>query len=63
MKTIRKKTRLSTDSLRVDSFTPLETLDLDLLAADFISNNDSRCPSRPDSLCPCCTGPYLCPTG
>jgi hypothetical protein len=53
-----RKQKLTLDTLVVDAF---PTMPVEEMAPQaMISNNDSRCPSHPDSLCPCCTGPYLC---
>lgn len=56
-KTPRK--RLALDGLVVDSFSPLPEIDAPQLGAATIVTC-TRCPSHPDSLCPCCTGPELC---
>lgn len=63
MKSNRKKTpkmTLSVDGLAVDSFPVMQDLEIPQFGAITVSDC-TRCPSHPESLCPCCTGPYLCP--
>jgi hypothetical protein len=63
MKTLtKKKTRLLVDTLRVDAFVPQEEPRFPQHPEMQLSRL-SYCPSHPDSLCPCCTGPQLCPNG
>jgi hypothetical protein len=60
MQTMPRRQRLALDGLTVDSFPTMPELEIPNMAGVTISNC-TRCPSHVDSLCPCCTGPYLCP--
>jgi hypothetical protein len=55
-----RRQRLSLDGLAVDTFPTMPEVEIPQMAAITVSDC-SRCPSHPDSICPCCTGPYLCP--
>ena len=64
MKTLtKKKSRLLVDTLRVEAFVPQEEPRFPQGPEMQGLSQRSYCPSHPDSLCPCCTGPQLCPNG
>jgi hypothetical protein len=63
MKTLQRpstKQKLALERLVVDTFPTTGEMEIPLFGALSVSNC-TLCPSHPDSLCPCCTGPQQCP--
>ena len=53
---MQARKKLSLDTLRVETFVPQE----EVMVLEVGISLNTRCPTRIDSTCPCCTSPELC---